>query len=467
MAEHSTPNRLILVVDDHDQIHEDFRSILHPVEEDEKFAAAVEEFFGEVPNPLDPPFYELESARQGVEAVEKVQIALEADQPFAVGFVDMRMPPGIDGLETIARIRKHDPDIQLVLCSAYSDIAWDEVYQRFGPQHNLVFLRKPFDANEVRQLALALTEKWNHEHDLAIKLLDLERLATLRTQELQQANDTIQEYSEHLEDLLEEQTRQLIKTERQALFGQLVQGIVHNLKNPLTIASGNARLVKMAVEQLKHYVEPCRDDQGEQCATCADDIDRFIQNMEQAIGNLNDMVMSLMERSRTDISTTQKVIDLNDLVQAELQFMTADPFFKKEVTKHVSLSEGELPVQVVAGDMAQVIGNLVRNAMEAMYDLEDPELYIRTEADHSMAVLTLRDNGPGISNDIKHRIFEPFFTTKKMQPDEIPDPKKPKGTGLGLWMVRESLDGCGGSIELTKSNETGAEFVVKLPLKME
>ena len=82
-------------------------------------------------------------------------------RPYALAFVDIRMPPGIDGVETTARLWKADPDLQVVLCSAYADYSWEEVARRLGINQRLLILRKPFDNIEVRQMAHALAQKWD------------------------------------------------------------------------------------------------------------------------------------------------------------------------------------------------------------------------------------------------------------------------------------------------------------------
>jgi CheY-like chemotaxis protein len=97
---------------------------------------------------------------QGQEALELVLQSLEAGEPYALGFVDVRMPPGWNGIETVERIWKHDQEIEIVLCTAYSDFSWDEIAGRLTHPERLLILRKPFDPLEVRQLAYGLTAKW-------------------------------------------------------------------------------------------------------------------------------------------------------------------------------------------------------------------------------------------------------------------------------------------------------------------
>lgn len=154
-------NRRILVVDDNPAIHEDFRKILCPSRHS---ASTVTELkaalLGEATPVAACPVFEIDSAFQGQEGVTRVARAQEEHRPYAMAFVDARMPPGWNGIETAARIWKQDPDVQIVICTAYSDHSWEEILSTLGQSDRLVILKKPFDTIEVLQLASALTEKW-------------------------------------------------------------------------------------------------------------------------------------------------------------------------------------------------------------------------------------------------------------------------------------------------------------------
>jgi CheY-like chemotaxis protein len=114
---------------------------------------------------VKPPVFELTSASQGAEALAKVRKSLEDNAPFALVFVDVRMPPGWDGIETLDHLWKEDPRLQAVLCSAYSDYSWEGISDRLGQTDRLLILKKPFDFVEVRQMACAVVEKWNYLAD--------------------------------------------------------------------------------------------------------------------------------------------------------------------------------------------------------------------------------------------------------------------------------------------------------------
>jgi len=154
-------NRRVLVIDDNTAIHDDFRKILSPSRLSE---AALDEFesmlFGQSEQRSAHTAFELDFATQGEQGVEMVRKAHAANRPYAVAFVDVRMPPGMDGVDTTARIWQLDPDIQIVICTAYSDHTWEQILKKLGRSDRLVVLKKPFDNIEVLQLADTLTQRW-------------------------------------------------------------------------------------------------------------------------------------------------------------------------------------------------------------------------------------------------------------------------------------------------------------------
>ncbi len=154
-------NRRILIIDDDTRIHEDFRKILGDTGETSEYDEMESKLFSGEQVASSSVNYKLESAYQGKEGFEKVQQAMKDGNPFAMAFVDMRMPPGWDGLETIKHIWNVDRNIQLVICTAYSDYSWSEVLYHLGASDRLIILKKPFDMVEVQQIATALTTKWN------------------------------------------------------------------------------------------------------------------------------------------------------------------------------------------------------------------------------------------------------------------------------------------------------------------
>ena len=183
-------NRRILLIDDTPAIHEDFRKILvnqNPAADLDQMEAAL---FGAKPQ-SDPVRFELDSAYQGEEGWAKVRASLEAGLPYAMAFVDMRMPPGWDGVETIEHLWQADPLLQIVVCTAYSDYTWEEVLERLDVSDRLLVLKKPFDAIEVCQLANTLTAKWQVTRQAELKMAGLEEAVRVRAAQLGRANEAL------------------------------------------------------------------------------------------------------------------------------------------------------------------------------------------------------------------------------------------------------------------------------------
>lgn len=203
-AEAPARNRRILIVDDSPAIHNDFKKILvrsNPAGND--FENAEASLFG--PSEVragEEQDFELASAFQGEEALATVTAAVKAERRFAMAFVDVRMPPGWDGIETIIQLWKVDPDLQVILCTAYSDYSWKDLCARIGATDKMVILKKPFDAIEVLQLANALAEKWRLLQQTRREVQNLEHLVGERTRELQTSNEQLRGAQEKLKHFL-------------------------------------------------------------------------------------------------------------------------------------------------------------------------------------------------------------------------------------------------------------------------
>jgi diguanylate cyclase (GGDEF)-like protein len=185
-------NTRVLIVDDNESIHEDFRKVLIHEKSDEQVALdeLESELFGsdeaDNQNRNDGTSYEVDSAFQGQEALAMVDKAAAEGRPYALIFMDVRMPPGWDGIETIAHIWAKHPYVEMVLCTAYSDYTWDDIVAKLGCTDKLLFLRKPFDAVAVQQMALSLTKKWNLGEQARNYVHTLEKEVEQRTLQLQE-----------------------------------------------------------------------------------------------------------------------------------------------------------------------------------------------------------------------------------------------------------------------------------------
>jgi two-component system, sensor histidine kinase and response regulator len=187
-------NRRILVIDDNRSIHNSFRAILHGADSGKSALDEAEaRLFGDAPCSRRAVGFTMESAYQGEEGIELLRAALDKGQPYAMAFVDMRMPPGMDGLETITKLWELDTDLQVVICTAHSDYSWHDLLAKLGSSDRLLILKKPFDVVEVRQMAEALCGKWELLRRGRRHLAELEARVAERTQNLSQANQELRD----------------------------------------------------------------------------------------------------------------------------------------------------------------------------------------------------------------------------------------------------------------------------------
>ena len=164
-------NYRVLIVDDENGIHSDFKDMLNPNRRGALTDELAETLLDEVSEnkTLFLPNFELLHAKNGEQAYDIIRAGKASDRPIAVAYIDVRMPPGIDGVEAIRRIRQIEKDIELVIMTAYTDKPLPEIVRDMELLNKLLYIRKPFAPEEVQQITLSLVEKWNVEHELAKK----------------------------------------------------------------------------------------------------------------------------------------------------------------------------------------------------------------------------------------------------------------------------------------------------------
>ena len=190
----SDPNmkRRILVIDDNPAIHEDFRKILCADRTSaSKLESAESVLFGAPESRDGQLHFEIDSAHQGQEGLARVYHAIQEGHPYSMAFVDVRMPPGWDGIEVAPRLWLADPDLQIVICTAYSDYTWEQMFAKLGASDRMFILQKPFDRMEVLQLAHSLTEKRRLTGDKS-RLRHLENGVEARTKALESMSQRLQ-----------------------------------------------------------------------------------------------------------------------------------------------------------------------------------------------------------------------------------------------------------------------------------
>ncbi|CDZ77161.1 Bacteriophytochrome cph2 [Legionella massiliensis] len=192
-------NFRILIIDDNPSIHLDFKKILLTERSSKKLDRLDSIIFGNEAETasLELPSFQIDYASQGKDGISQIENALNDGTPYTLAFVDIRMPPGLDGIETIKKIWALDKEIQIVICTAYSDYTWEETVGNLGVTDSLLILKKPFDSIAVRQFACALTKKWQLMQEAKAHTERLETTIKDRTDALQKTLITLEYQAKH------------------------------------------------------------------------------------------------------------------------------------------------------------------------------------------------------------------------------------------------------------------------------
>ena len=400
-------NMRILIVDDNESIHDDFKKILNPDRPFDELTELDAVFFDKPKeNKKTAAEFELYSAYQGAESLELVRKMKDNHKPFAMAFVDMRMPPGWDGLETISRIWEVDEDIQVVICTAYSDHSWDELVNELGRSDRLLILKKPFDNLEVRQLACALTKKWN----------------------LQKDNERAHRELENLVRQLEKTANQLFN--RNTELEEFTYLTSHDMQEPL-------RKLSWFTEMLSSDMD---DGQAEQVANDIHFINEATQRMQVLVSNIirlskvgkckfNRELISLAECAKQAIDNLRKEID-----QSEAQIVS-----------------DTLPR--VMGDskmLSQLYTNLIENSIRYAAPGEKPYIHLTAEDTSEGWIFGVHDNSVGIKAEDRQRVFSPFI--------RLQENNEYQGTGIGLAICRKTVERHNGRIWVESEPGKGCHF---------
>ena len=430
-------NRRILLVDDPEQLHEDYRKILalEPVATPE-FDAMEAEFFGDSKEQTAAPNYELTSAFQGEEAIAEVRRSLEGGVPFALAFVDVRMPPGIDGIVTTERLFELDPELQVVISTAYADYAWEEIYRRFGPNDRLLFLRKPFDSTEVHQIASTLTMKWTLARQARFRMEELEERVRSRTAELE----------ESLQALQSTQGR-LVRSEKLASLVRLVAGLAHEINTPVGAIVSSCDAANRAVTHLRPLLP--QEPEGSLSVKALDTLVRSQRTIDQASRRMAELVESLRRFAHLDRAENQW-LDLRDSVRTVLTVLS----HQLGPNIVVETSFGDIPsISCHPGAIHQLVLGLLENAAEAIDD--KGRIEIRTHAEDGLVHLEISDDGRGIAPDQIESLFDIGWETRanRVQVD------------WGLTAIHQIVKDHDGEIKVESRPGRGTRFIVTLPVK--
>jgi len=432
-------NRRVLVVDDNRAIHGDFRKVLGERSHEQSALADLEAaLFGQTPPraPVEP--FLIDSAYQGQEARGLVEKARDEGKPYAVAFVDMRMPPGWDGVETAQRLWEIDPELQIVVCTAYSDYSWEELLGKLEAYaERFLILKKPFDHVEVRQLATSLARKWSLARQARARVDELEALVGERTRAIREAHERLQrEVTQR--HRMEAQLRRAQKLEA---LGRLAAGIAHEINNPLAFVIANLQYVREAMELPPERLAQAPLDElaaalAEACVG-GDRIKQIVRDLK-AFAQPHDESLA--------------VVDVRPVLEFSLKMAGAEIRRRAQLVTRID----DVPaVWAISGRLEQVFVNLLVNAAQAIEPgaVERNQIRVTVRRLDDDVAVEITDTGAGIPAANLDRIFDPFFTTKPVG----------VGTGLGLSICHSIVTAFGGDLTVESEEGKGSTFRVTLP----
>lgn len=431
-------NRRILIIDDNESIHQDFRNILKPKENvAADLAASKAALFEQENKPARAQdIFTIDSAHQGQEGLEKVRSAIAEGHPYAMAFVDMRMPPGWNGLDTIYHIWKEYPELQVVICTAYSDNSWDEIVERLGCTDQLLILKKPFDNVEVRQLVYALTEKWYLAQKAKLKTQELMDMVRSRTMDLEDMHKELLGINENLA------TAKQAAEEANRSKSMFLANMSHEIRTPMTAIIGYTEIIRE--EDVEKSAPPER----------INSLDAILHNGRHLMTIINDILeISKIEAGKLNVEPVKCPIST---VLCDVMAMMHIRAGEKGLYLTSDFS-GLIPETIVTDPnrVRQILINLIGNAIKFTAKggvhlnikyLDDDKAYPKMQFD-------IIDSGIGLTEEQIESLFQPFTQADATTTRDF------GGTGLGLVICRRLARLLGGDVVITKSEpEKGSTF---------
>ena len=428
----------ILVIDDQESIHEDFRKIIASEPDDRAISEAAAALFGDAASYSEcMESFQIDSAHQGEEGLALVTQALRENRPYPLAFVDVRMPPGLDGVETVHRIWQVDSEILVVLCTAYSDHTWEEIVLRLGRTDHLLILKKPFDNIEVRQIILALTKRWHLARQAAMTQDHLEKMVADRTQALETAAEELQATNERLA------AARVAAEAANRAKSEFLANMSHEIRTPMTSIIGFAELLQ---EDMARSKEKGRS---------VEFADAIVRNANHLLQIINDVLdLSKIESGKLEVQGSECAPW--EILTSAVAMMRALAT-KKGLT--VSLERVEPIPETIHTDpirLQQILINLVGNAVKftASGGIRLVASLVEDDPARPLLAIQVIDTGIGMADDQLGQLFQRFSQV------DSSTTRKYGGTGLGLAISKRLAEMLGGDIVVRSEPGKGSSFTV-------
>jgi signal transduction histidine kinase/HPt (histidine-containing phosphotransfer) domain-containing protein len=419
-------NNKILIVDDNPSIHQDFKNALEirsSIQSD-KVLKLEKEIFGKNSGQKTTQIqFDLQHALSTEESLILLAQKQNIDTPIAVIFMDIKMPPGMDGISASKLILEKYPHTEIVLCTAFTEFTHEEILEKLGLTDHILFLKKPFDIVEVRQLAIALVQKWNLNREVEQYTNNLELEVSKRTKDLEDA-------------LVQVKKSDLAKSNFLSLMS-------HEIRNPINSIVG-----------LIDLMQKCSDQKEK---------DNYIHLTQKASATLLELVNDILDLSKIEanklvIENVQ--INLPQILEQLISLFSL-PLSQKGI--HLcSLHSLDLPEKIYGDQMRikQILMNFLTNASKftlngsITLNLE----YKRINTKKGLFKFKVIDTGIGISEKDQSKIFSDYTQISEGIPYNI------LGTGLGLSITRKLATLMGGDVGVQSKKNKGSTFWLELPM---
>ena len=425
--------RRLLIVDDNESIHEDFNKILSCTSSEKNIEQIEDILFG-VKIKTKPVVYEyiIDHAFQGEEAIDMVETAEKENFPYSVVYMDVRMPPGIDGVQAIEKIWEKYPNIEMVICSAYSDYSWDKILEKFGPTDQLLFLKKPFNTIVIKQLTLSLVTKWDIAKKNREYMEYLEKQVDERTQELRQLLMHMTELKEKAEQ----------SEQQKSVF---LANMSHEIRTPMNAILGFAELLEnenlpevMRTKYL-HYI----NDNGMSLLNLINDI---ISNAKIESGVLNII--------HDNFSLNQMLEEIKELFLVNIRVAGKEHI---QLNFNPGISDSEFYIDSDKERLRQIITNLLTNALK--FTSSGSIEFGYSVLDENWVEFFVKDTGIGITEEDVDVIFDRYAQVSSSRSINA------TGTGLGLTISKNLVELLGGKIWVKSKIGEGSTFFFTHPIR--